>query len=62
MFAMQYSITLPADYDMAIIRHRVAAKGHLLDDFPSLDAYAKRLIARPSFQRAFAPPSQNPQP
>lgn len=36
MFAMQYSITLPADYDMAIIRRRVAEKGHMLDDFPGL--------------------------
>jgi len=35
------------------------ARHHLLDDFPSLDAYAKRLIARPSFQRAFTPPSEN---
>lgn len=24
MYAMQYEITLPADYDMAVIRHRVA--------------------------------------
>jgi glutathione S-transferase len=37
------------------------ARHHLLDDFPSLDAYAKRMIARPSFQRAFTPPGQNPQ-
>jgi hypothetical protein len=36
MFAMQYEITLPADYDMAIIRRRVAERGHLLDDFPGL--------------------------
>ncbi|MCF3120368.1 DUF4865 family protein [Streptomyces arenae] len=36
MHAMQYDITLPADYDMGIIRHRVASKGHLLDDFPGL--------------------------
>ena len=34
MHAMQYEITLPADYDMEIIRKRVATKGHLLDDFP----------------------------
>ena len=31
MIAMQYTIALPADYDMAIIRRRIAAKGHLLD-------------------------------
>ena len=36
MFAMQYEITLPADYDMAIIHRRVAERGHLLDDFPGL--------------------------
>ncbi|MFB6841327.1 DUF4865 family protein [Streptomyces sp. NPDC056361] len=36
MHAMQYEITLPADYDMGIIRERVATKGHLLDDFPGL--------------------------
>ena len=28
---------------------------HLLDDFPSLDAYTQRMLARPSFQRAFTP-------
>lgn len=33
---MQYTITLPADYDMTVIRRRVAAKGSLLDDFPGL--------------------------
>ncbi|MFI9719465.1 DUF4865 family protein [Streptomyces sp. NPDC052396] len=32
MDAMQYEITLPADYDMAVIRDRVAAAAHLLDD------------------------------
>ncbi|MFI0896119.1 DUF4865 family protein [Streptomyces sp. NPDC020983] len=36
MHAMNYRITLPADYDMRIIRRRVAAKGRLLDDFPGL--------------------------
>ncbi|WP_406206733.1 DUF4865 family protein [Kitasatospora sp. NBC_01560] len=36
MHAMQYAITLPADYDMGIIRKRVADKGHLLDDHPGL--------------------------
>lgn len=36
MLAMQYSFTLPADYDMRIIRRRIADKGHLLDDFPGL--------------------------
>ncbi|MFC8508751.1 DUF4865 family protein [Streptomyces sp. NPDC057411] len=36
MHAMQYDITLPADYDMEIIRERVATRGHLLDGFPGL--------------------------
>ncbi|MFK4071740.1 DUF4865 family protein [Streptomyces sp. NPDC029674] len=36
MHAMQYEITLPADYDMGVIRHRVESKGHLLDEFPGL--------------------------
>ncbi|MEU8171436.1 DUF4865 family protein [Microbispora hainanensis] len=29
---MQYESTLPADYDMKIIRERVATRGHALDD------------------------------
>ncbi|WP_239536139.1 DUF4865 family protein [Dyella kyungheensis] len=33
---MQYSFTLPADYDMAIVRQRIADKGHLLDHFDGL--------------------------
>jgi Domain of unknown function (DUF4865) len=36
MIAMQYSFTLPADYDMAIIRRRIAEKGAMTDDFPHL--------------------------
>ncbi|MBZ4018927.1 DUF4865 family protein [Streptomyces purpurogeneiscleroticus] len=32
MYAAQYEITLPADYDMGVIRKRVADYGHLLDD------------------------------
>jgi hypothetical protein len=36
MITMQYRIALPADYDMGIIRQRIADKGHLLDDFPNL--------------------------
>lgn len=36
MDAMQYEINLPADYDMTIIRERVASRGHLLDGFPGL--------------------------
>lgn len=36
MHAMNYRVTLPADYDMGVIRHRVATRGHLLDAFPGL--------------------------
>ncbi|KMS70860.1 hypothetical protein ACM01_29745 [Streptomyces viridochromogenes] len=36
MHAMQYELTLPADYDMEIIRRRVASRGHLLDDWQGL--------------------------
>lgn len=32
MYASQYEITLPADYDMGVIRRRVADFGHGLDD------------------------------
>jgi hypothetical protein len=36
MQAMQYEITLPADYDMAIIRDRIATKSAMTDDFGGL--------------------------
>ncbi|MCX5418728.1 DUF4865 family protein [Streptomyces sp. NBC_00078] len=36
MHAMQYELTLPADYDTDIIRGRVARIGHLLDDWEGL--------------------------
>ncbi|MDL2399253.1 DUF4865 family protein [Rhizobium mayense] len=36
MIAMQYSFTLPADYDMAIIHRRIRDKGPMLDNFPGL--------------------------
>jgi hypothetical protein len=36
MFIKQYQITLPADYDMQIIRSRVASKGASFDTFPGL--------------------------
>ncbi|MDQ0746507.1 hypothetical protein QF034_000738 [Streptomyces africanus] len=36
MHAMQYELTLPADYDMGVIRDRVARLGHLLDDWDGL--------------------------
>lgn len=40
MMAMQYQITLPADYDMAVVRDRVARTGHLLDHYPGLGVKA----------------------
>ncbi len=36
MQAMQYEITLPRDYDMGIIRERVATRGSRTDRFPGL--------------------------
>ncbi|MEU5531765.1 DUF4865 family protein [Streptomyces sp. NPDC020362] len=36
MHAMQYELTLPADYDMGIVRGRVSRIGHLLDDWDGL--------------------------
>ncbi|MFF7871553.1 DUF4865 family protein [Streptomyces qaidamensis] len=36
MHAMQYEVTLPAGYDMGLIRDRVARRGHLLDDWDGL--------------------------
>jgi hypothetical protein len=32
MYAMQYGVSLPADYDMQIMRDIVSRNGHLLDD------------------------------
>ena len=40
MHAMQYEIPLPADYDMGIIRHRVATRGSALDDWAGLGVKA----------------------
>jgi hypothetical protein len=36
MIAMQYSFVLPRDYDMAIIRERIATRGPALDKLPGL--------------------------
>jgi hypothetical protein len=36
MIAMQYSFTLPADYDMSIIDRRISVNGPKLDGFPDL--------------------------
>lgn len=57
MYAMQYSITLPTDYDMGIIRERVATRGHLMDDFAGLafKAYLIRSAADGSAVNQYAP-------
>lgn len=36
MYAMQYEVTLPADYEMGTIRRRVATLGSKTDDFEGL--------------------------
>jgi len=45
MIAMQYSFTLPADYDMGVIDRRIRDKGPMLDHFPHL-AFKAYLSAR----------------
>jgi hypothetical protein len=53
MIAMQYSFVLPADYDMAVIRERIATKGPLLDDLPGLVFKAYLYSSAP--EHAYAP-------
>jgi Domain of unknown function (DUF4865) len=36
LYAMQYEMTLPVDYDMGIIRERIATRSHLTDDYAGL--------------------------
>jgi len=36
MLAMQYCFSLPADYDMAIVRRRISDNGHRMNGFPKL--------------------------
>ncbi|WOB10120.1 DUF4865 family protein [Piscinibacter gummiphilus] len=36
MRSMQYAVTLPAAFDMDLIRRRIADKGHMLDDMEGL--------------------------
>lgn len=56
MYAMQYSINLPADYDMGIIRDRVARTGAAMDGFPGLrfKAYLirERVMGQPTNEYA----------
>ncbi|MGQ4363293.1 DUF4865 family protein [Streptomyces sp. SAS_272] len=46
MHAMQYELTLPADYDTGVIRARVARVGHLLDHWAGLGLKAYLLRER----------------
>lgn len=55
MQVAQYEITLPADYDMAIIRHRVATRGAALDDFGGLGLKAYCIRADGSPVKQYAP-------
>lgn len=54
---MQYELTLPADYDMGIIRRRVADRGASTDDFAGLGlkAYLVRERAKGSAVNQYAP-------
>lgn len=57
MYAMQYAITLPTDYDMQIIRDRVTRTGHLIDGFHGLNfkAYLIREKANGAPANEYAP-------
>lgn len=54
MIGMQYKITLPNDYDMNIIRNRVAENGHKTDGFHDL-LFKAYLIADSSNKKEYAP-------
>lgn len=60
MIAMQYSVTLPADYDMEIIARRIRERGPLMNGFPGL-GFKAFLVARrsdgacPSATNLYAP-------
>lgn len=60
MLAMQYHFTLPADYDMGIIRRRIADKGPLMDGFGGL-AFKSFLFSErddmggPELENSYAP-------
>lgn len=57
MYAMQYQVALPTDYDMEIIRERVRKTGHLMDDFAGLEfkAYLIQEKAKGAPRNAYAP-------
>jgi hypothetical protein len=57
MIAMQYSFTLPADYDMAIIDRRIVERGGSTDNFPKLlfKAYLTARRGEESAENLYAP-------
>lgn len=57
MYAMQYEISLPADYDMDILRKRVESAKPMLDDRQGLGfkAYLIREVAKGSPVNQYAP-------
>lgn len=57
MFAMQYDIHLPRDYDMEVIRRRVAERGHALDRRQGLGlkAYLVRDISAGAAINSYSP-------
>jgi hypothetical protein len=46
VIAKQYTMTLPADYDMGIVRRRVSDRGEAFDDFPGLGLKAFLITER----------------
>ncbi|MDW2796108.1 DUF4865 family protein [Clostridium boliviensis] len=57
MIGMQYEVTLPVDYDMNIIRKRVAENGSKTDGFPGLKykCYLIREKGVDGFEQVYAP-------
>lgn len=57
MVAMQYSFSLPADYDMGIIQKRIADNGHMMDSYPHLlfKAYLYACRGKESQENLYAP-------
>jgi hypothetical protein len=53
MYAMQYTVGLPAGYDMSLIRQRVAARGSALDEFAGLGV--KAYLIREGSVNQYAP-------
>ncbi|WP_134742012.1 DUF4865 family protein [Nocardioides sp. 503] len=54
---MHYDIRLPRDYDMHLVRERVATRGHLLDELPGLGikAYLARDVTAGAPCNSYSP-------